>query len=408
MTVQFRNHAETTLASAFAASATELTVALGDGREFPTNLSDDNPCYIALEDTNNNYEVLRCTARTADTITVERGRDGTTPRDWSAGDTVFMPPLAGALEEMQSLTGRVVETDIADSLKSDLVKNVSYVESNNEIVVTDLNNSDESHPLPDWQTDVEVQTTVSAATTLLDQHLDNLREAVEDRLEDLEDQESDFQRRMVYANRAQIDYTSPNTWVAIPGAVLPAATASARVEVLTEAANIDEGRWQGKRTVLDGGPQSYTNGGGPSNDNNRYQVRMNGAQGEFHSDTADTFFLTFVEFEPDATARVRIGANLSRDAQGRIQADAQEGEGVTSATAGDGLDEASGVLSVKARNGVEVVGDFVQLRLDGNTIDQSALGAKVGGKSIGPAQIVAAEPDRKRNRERRHHERRIS
>ena len=124
MTVLFSNFAETTLAAAAPAGATTLTLAAGTGGEFPSAASSSDPFFLVVLDASNNYEVMRCTGRAGDVLTVERAKDNTSARSWAAGDTVSLRPLAGAFEEMQANAGVADGSITRDKLDTDLQERI--------------------------------------------------------------------------------------------------------------------------------------------------------------------------------------------------------------------------------------------------------------------------------------------
>jgi hypothetical protein len=83
----FTNNAATTLASGVLIGATSLTVATGDGAEFPT-LAGAQYFYCTLANNAGAVEIIKVTARSTDTFTIVRGQDGTSAAAWSAGDKV--------------------------------------------------------------------------------------------------------------------------------------------------------------------------------------------------------------------------------------------------------------------------------------------------------------------------------
>jgi len=83
----FTNNAATTLASGITNIATSLTVATGDGAEFPT-LAGSQYFYCTIANNAGAVEIIKVTARSTDTFTIVRGQDGTSGTAWSAGDKV--------------------------------------------------------------------------------------------------------------------------------------------------------------------------------------------------------------------------------------------------------------------------------------------------------------------------------
>lgn len=83
----FTNNAATTLASGLSSVATSLTVATGDGAEFPT-LAGAEYFFCTLANNAGSIEIIKVTARSTDTFTIVRAQDGTSAASWSAGDKV--------------------------------------------------------------------------------------------------------------------------------------------------------------------------------------------------------------------------------------------------------------------------------------------------------------------------------
>lgn len=87
MGIKLANNAFGTLASGIASGATSITLTTGHGARFPS-LSAGDYFYATLIDTSNNLEIVKCTARSTDVLTVVRAQEGTTARAYSAGDRV--------------------------------------------------------------------------------------------------------------------------------------------------------------------------------------------------------------------------------------------------------------------------------------------------------------------------------
>lgn len=87
MGIKLTNNAFGTLASGINSSATSITLTTGQGARFPT-LSAGDYFYATLVDTSNNLEIVKCTARSTDVLTVVRGQESTTARAYSSGDRI--------------------------------------------------------------------------------------------------------------------------------------------------------------------------------------------------------------------------------------------------------------------------------------------------------------------------------
>jgi hypothetical protein len=76
MAAQLTNNASSLIPAGVSSIATTLVVTTGDGAKFPILSAGDN-FYLTLVDVNSNYEIVRVTARTDDTMTIVRGQIGT-------------------------------------------------------------------------------------------------------------------------------------------------------------------------------------------------------------------------------------------------------------------------------------------------------------------------------------------
>mgnify|MGYP000107864420 CR=1 FL=1 len=100
-----KNRASSTLASGILAADLSLTVATGDGALFPaTNFN------VTI-----GAEILFCSSRTGDVLTVVRAQEGTTAADALTGDAVELRITAGVIENLERGAGKInVETLSAD------------------------------------------------------------------------------------------------------------------------------------------------------------------------------------------------------------------------------------------------------------------------------------------------------
>ncbi|MFI3411238.1 gp53-like domain-containing protein [Citrobacter braakii] len=99
LTLLAANNAHTVLAAGISASATSLTVNSGTGSLFPAPSAGVSFFKLTLIDaaTGQLTEIMHVTARTGDTMTIDRGQEGTTARAWSANDIAANMMTAGTL-----------------------------------------------------------------------------------------------------------------------------------------------------------------------------------------------------------------------------------------------------------------------------------------------------------------------
>ena len=114
MKLLFANNVVTTLGLPISPSATTLVVKAGSGVLFP-NPQTGEGFYLTLVSTVTPTinEVMLCTSKTNNTLTVQRGMDGTTPLAWSTGSLVNMFPTKGTMEAFVQTNANVVTQIIA-------------------------------------------------------------------------------------------------------------------------------------------------------------------------------------------------------------------------------------------------------------------------------------------------------
>lgn len=87
MPIKFANNAFGVLNSGITSSDTSVTLQAGQGAKFPS-LSVGDYFYATLIDASGNLEIVRCTARATDTLTITRAQESTTARAFVAGDRI--------------------------------------------------------------------------------------------------------------------------------------------------------------------------------------------------------------------------------------------------------------------------------------------------------------------------------
>lgn len=99
--ILFSDNASTILAAPITLGAGSLTVTSGTGSMFPNPGADQYfPLTLTDAATNSFYEIVQVTARSADTFTIIRGQEGTTPRAWLSGDVAANYWTAGSAQAM--------------------------------------------------------------------------------------------------------------------------------------------------------------------------------------------------------------------------------------------------------------------------------------------------------------------
>ena len=107
MAVVFKNNANTILASDITSTATSISVL--SGSVFPS-LSAGEYFLCTLDDDTNN-EIVKVTAISGNTLTVERAQEGTTARAFSTSDTIESRVTAGIMDLFPQLDGGEITAD---------------------------------------------------------------------------------------------------------------------------------------------------------------------------------------------------------------------------------------------------------------------------------------------------------
>jgi len=129
MSVLFVNNATTTLSAGVGDSATSITVT--DGSVFPS-LSGSDYFYLTLEvDSDPTLkEIVKCTARSGNTLTITRAQDGSSARTFSTADKAELRLTAAGLNDVATQAdtdttysvgdGGLTQNNFTDALKTKL------------------------------------------------------------------------------------------------------------------------------------------------------------------------------------------------------------------------------------------------------------------------------------------------
>jgi len=98
MSALFKNNATALLAASISTSGTTLVLAAGTGINFPV-LTGSDFFYGTIYDSAGNYEIVKVTARAADSLTVVRAQEGTTALAFSSGDAFAQRVTAASLND---------------------------------------------------------------------------------------------------------------------------------------------------------------------------------------------------------------------------------------------------------------------------------------------------------------------
>ena len=96
MAVQLTNNAQSLLLNDLTSVATSLTVTSGEGALFPV-LGASDYFYVTLESNSSTFEIVKCTARIDNVMTITRAQENTIALPFSAGSRVQLRVTAANL-----------------------------------------------------------------------------------------------------------------------------------------------------------------------------------------------------------------------------------------------------------------------------------------------------------------------
>ncbi len=137
MPVLTANNAWGELANTVTATTPQLTLKSGQGERFPVAVEGTSWFYVTIVDDQNNIEIVKVTARTADSLTVERGVDNTERKPFNTGSRVELRPCSALFEDKLSLdeweaAEKALKADFNNTLKeatNNFTKTVENIEN---------------------------------------------------------------------------------------------------------------------------------------------------------------------------------------------------------------------------------------------------------------------------------------
>ncbi|UOO89493.1 hypothetical protein LVJ82_00490 [Vitreoscilla massiliensis] len=101
MAYKFINNFETTLTGAITAAATSMTVANAAG----LSLTSGEVYRLTIQNADATlYELVDVTAISSNTLTIERGKEGTKAQEWASGSTVLCGLTAAQLAQIGDIS----------------------------------------------------------------------------------------------------------------------------------------------------------------------------------------------------------------------------------------------------------------------------------------------------------------
>ena len=145
----FTNNAATTLADTITTVSTLLEVTAGTGQYFPSPSGGDFFMLTLVQANNTSVaEIIKCTSRSGDILTVVRGQEGTAPQTFSLSDNVELRITAQSLNffssniasnSQQYFTATAGQTVFSLSFSYDIGLNTLFVFVNGSKQIVSLN-----------------------------------------------------------------------------------------------------------------------------------------------------------------------------------------------------------------------------------------------------------------------------
>jgi len=139
----FANNAKTTLANALTSTSTVINLSAGTGSEFPQPVGAEY-FVLTLTDAATGLinEIVWCTSRSADALTVTRGQESTTAKAWLINDFASCRPTAGTQSEFvqpdqlqEGLYGYTVAGGTANVLTGAIASNLTALPDGLPVVI---------------------------------------------------------------------------------------------------------------------------------------------------------------------------------------------------------------------------------------------------------------------------------
>lgn len=121
MSILFANNVFGKLQAGITDIQLTLTLQSGDGANFPSPTGGDY-FFLTVVDASANREIMKCTSRTGDVLTITRGEDNSSSQAFLAGDVVEMRVNAGILDDLQTQIDDITDgsTESLDTLDTRL------------------------------------------------------------------------------------------------------------------------------------------------------------------------------------------------------------------------------------------------------------------------------------------------
>lgn len=138
----YANNANSTVGSTLAIGGTTLDLPTGGGALFPTPTGGDFFLVTIYEigaGGEENHEIVKCTARSTDALTIVREQEGTTAKEWAAGSYVALRMTAATIGSAFDMASMVEAADakVLTSAERTILGNTSGTNSGDEAAASD-------------------------------------------------------------------------------------------------------------------------------------------------------------------------------------------------------------------------------------------------------------------------------
>jgi len=123
--LEVKNNAVSTLAADITDAATSLTVASGEGSKFPSAY----PFHISIDD-----EILSCTNRSSDVLTVVRAQQSTSNVEHSSGTTVALNITAKSVSDLNTAVNSIENVIVGSDVRT---ATIDYTDGDNAMTIAD-------------------------------------------------------------------------------------------------------------------------------------------------------------------------------------------------------------------------------------------------------------------------------
>ena len=129
-----------------------LLLRAGQGMRFPAPVVDKDWFYVTAQDELGNVELMRCTARDGDTLTVRRGIGGTIARDFAADSVIELRPCAELFADKVDYdvyNSKIAELNSTiEALRAELTTKINQLSASTNVAIDNVTETAEKTYMP--------------------------------------------------------------------------------------------------------------------------------------------------------------------------------------------------------------------------------------------------------------------